>query len=163
VGEQVVGRHLGPTCHRDPDADGNDDRPAVELDRLAERSGDTFRRCRRLSDAADPIEQDREFIAALARRDIRCADGGAEATTDFGEQSIAGAVTKRIIDNLEVVEVKEQDGDVPTTPVTAGDRPLDVIPEEDPVGESGQRIVKRVVDELLLEALLLGRVDEQAL
>ena len=41
--------------------------------------------------------------------------------------------------------------------------PLEVIAEEHPVGQPGQRIVEGVVDELRLEALPVGRVDEQPL
>jgi hypothetical protein len=37
-----------------------------------------------------------------------------------------------------------------------------VLAEQDPVGQPGQRVVERVVQELRLEPLLLGRVDEEA-
>ena len=48
-------------------------------------------------------------------------------------------------------------------PAPAREGPLDVVAEQDPVGQPGQRVVEGVVEELRLEALLVGRVDEQAL
>ena len=43
------------------------------------------------------------------------------------------------------------------------ERPVEVLAEEGAIGEPGQRVVEGVVEELRLEPLLLGGVDEQAL
>ena len=86
-----------------------------------------------------------------------------QAAGDLDQEPVAGPVTERIVDDLEVVEVEEQHRDLGPAPAAACQRPLDVVAEEDPVGQPGQRVVQRVVEELLLEALLVGRVDEQAL
>jgi hypothetical protein len=72
-------------------------------------------------------------------------------------------VPERVVDLLEVVEVHEQQGDRPGRPAVAGEGPLEVVAEQDPVRQPGQRVVQRVVDQLRLEALAVGDLDEQAL
>ena len=79
------------------------------------------------------------------------------------EDPVAGAVAERVVDDLEVVEVEEQDGRARPAALAAGEGALDVVAEQDPVRQAGQRIVERVVAELRLEDLAVGRVDEQAL
>ena len=70
---------------------------------------------------------------------------------------------ERVVDRLEVVEVEEEHRDARPAPAPAGERPLDVVAEEDPVREPGQRVVEGVVEELRLEPLAVRRVDEEAL
>jgi hypothetical protein len=55
-------------------------------------------------------------------------------------------VAERVVDDLEVVEVEEEQGDARPAAPPAGQRALDVIAEQDPVGETGERIVERVVE-----------------
>ena len=61
---------------------------------------------------------------------------------------------------LKLSMSRKRTRDLCPAPPTAGQGPLDVVAEEDPIGEPGQRIVKGIVEELLLESLLLGGVDD---
>ena len=72
-------------------------------------------------------------------------------------------MSERIVDDLEVVEIDEQHGDLGPASRLARQRPFDVIAEEHAIGEPGQRIVEGVVEQLLLEVFLVGPVDEEAL
>ena len=61
-----------------------------------------------------------------------------------------------VVDDLEVVEVEEQDDGDRARP--AARQPLvDLLGEQGPVGEAGQRVVMGLVAELLLEPRELGQ------
>ena len=57
---------------------------------------------------------------------------------------------------LEVVQVDEQHGQVALA--RAGQGVLDPLGEQGPVGQAGQRVVERLVDELGLQLLAVGDV-----
>ncbi len=82
---------------------------------------------------------------------------------DLDEEAVARRVSERVVDDLEVVHVEEQDGDAGSPSAGPIQGPIEVLAEEGPVGEPGQRVVEGVVEELRLQPLLFGRVDEQAL
>ena len=72
----------------------------------------------------------------------------------------ARIVAERVVDVLEVVEVEEHDSHVAPGAAGQRERVLDAIAEEVPVGEPGQRIVKRQLAQLLFEALALADVAQ---
>ena len=111
----------------------------------------------------DALEQDRELVAALPGRDVLGPDRARQALGDLDEEAVAGPVAERVVDDLEVVDVEEQDGDAGSATARAVERPVEVLAEQRPIGEPGQGIVEGVVEQLRLETLLLGGVDEQAL
>ena len=95
--------------------------------------------------------------------DVVRPDRLGEPPGDLDEDPVAGAVPERVVDRLEVVEVEEEHRDARPAAAPAGEGPLDVVAEEDPVREPGQRVVEGVVEELRLEPLAVRRVDEEAL
>ena len=63
-------------------------------------------------------------------------------------------MAEAVVDRLEVVEVDEQDGQPAAAPRCGSDeRVLEAVDEQRPVGEPGQRVVERLVAELVLERL----------
>ena len=76
---------------------------------------------------------------------------------DGDQQLVARPVAHRVVDELEVVEVDEEDAHDPR-PSSAGECPLDPVPEQHPVREPGERVVERPVGELVLQLPLLGDV-----
>ena len=152
-------------ARRDGDADRpvDDDRLPAELDRAAQLAEDPLGGRGRLFLRDDVDEQDRELVAALAAHDVALPNRSGQALRDAAQDVVAHRVAERVVDPLEVVEVHEQQGDAARLASLASERPLEVIAQQDAVGEAGQRIVQRVVDQLGLEALAVGRVDEQAL
>jgi hypothetical protein len=65
-------------------------------------------------------------------------------------------VAQAVVDVLEVVQVDEQDGQVARG--RAGQGVLDPLGEQGPVGQAGQPVVERLVDELGLELLAVRDV-----
>ena len=55
------------------------------------------------------IDQDRELVATEPSGDIVGAQDFAQAVGDVHEEAIARRVAQRVVDDLEVVEIEEQD------------------------------------------------------
>ncbi len=134
-----------------------------EHDRAAQLAQHPLGRRDRLVLATHPAEEDRELVAALAPDDVFGPDRAGQPLGDLDEDLVAGRVAVGVVDPLEVVEVDEQQPDQPAAPVPSRQRPLEVVAHEHTIREARQRIVEGVVDELRLEPLAIGHVDEQAL
>jgi len=67
-------------------------------------------------------------------------------------------VAERVVDDLEVVQVDEQDGDAPL----GAERAAEALEEELAVGQAGERVVVGLPGELGLGGLALGDVDAVA-
>ena len=68
------------------------------------------------------------------------------------EQRVAGRVAEAVVHRLEVVEVDEQHRELPAVALEPGGRVVDPVAEQRLVGEPGQRVVERLVRELVLRA-----------
>ncbi len=77
---------------------------------------------------------------------------------DAAQQPVAGAVPERVVDELEVVEVDEQQRDRALAPPRARDRGAHARLELRAVGEPGQRVEEREPAQLLLGPHVLGDV-----
>src|SRR6185503_9871359 len=87
------------------------------------------------------------------------SDGQLEAAGGLDEERVAGAVAERVVDQLEAVEVEEEDAEEAVLLASrVADAVAQAVDEERPVGEAGEGVVERVVDELLLGELALGGV-----
>ena len=164
MGQQVVGDHAAAASEGDPDADPDDERSAIELDRPAELRGDPLGHRDRLGLVADALDQERELVATLARGDVadphdrptrRCATSTSRRSPAPCPSESLTTLKSSMSRNRTATRVPASRG--------ALERPVEVLAEEGPVREPRQRVVERVVEELRLEPLLLGRVDEQAL
>src|SRR5439155_9936461 len=109
-------------------------------------------------DALDVLEQQREFVAAEARRGVADADARRQALADLDEDLVAGGVPEAVVDRLEVVQVEEHDGEAGALAPAASERVANPLDEQRPVGEPGDRVVERLVRELLLECAALADV-----
>ena len=76
---------------------------------------------------------------------------------DLAEHEVAGRVAERVVDRLEVVEVHEQHRHRAAVARLALERVFDAVLEQRAVREPGDRVVERLVRELLLERLALAR------
>ena len=75
------------------------------------------------------------------------------------EELVAREVAEAVVDELEAVEVEEEDGEVVVVvAATPGHGLPQPVEEEGAVGQPGEGIVERVVEDLLLGALALGDV-----
>ena len=105
---------------------------------------------------------DDELVAAGAGREVRGAQHALEPLGERDEQVVAGRVAERVVDELEPVEVEEQDRDVRVRPGRAPQRPVERLEQERPVGETGERVVRGVVGQPVLELLAVGDVEHHA-
>ena len=101
--------------------------------------------------------QDGELVAAHARDRVGLADQLAQALGRQLEQLVAGGMTQRIVDVLEVVEVEQVHGQQLAAP-RAREGLLEALVEQHAVGQAGKRVVQRHVHDLGLRAALLGDV-----
>ena len=77
---------------------------------------------------------------------------------DLLQDGVAGGVSEAVVDRLEVVEVDEDHAHRRLLARRPGERVLDAVGEQRPVGEAGDGIVERLVGELVLEELALADV-----
>jgi hypothetical protein len=75
---------------------------------------------------------------------------------------IAGEVSEPIVVGLEMVDIAEQDGDLLAG--LAPERPVhrQIVRQGSAVAEPGERVMARILDESLVEAVQLGLALDQA-
>src|SRR5262245_37052290 len=93
-------------------------------------------------------EQHHEFLAAIARDEIRVAHVSGEVLPDDAQDLVARLVPVRVIDALEAVDIPREDADRPLEALPALEFLLDAIVVRGPVRNAGERVDHR-------EALLL--------
>ena len=79
-----------------------------------------------------------------------------EPLGDPDEQLVPRRVTEGVVDDLEVVEVEEDDGDGPPVPPVQGQGVLQPVEEQRPVGQAGQHVVEGLVPQQRLAGRQLG-------
>ena len=109
VADDVRGDLGGVAGARDADARGDRDvlvadevrRPELAHEPLGHRDGAL--QVRRV------LGQHGELVAAEPGHEVAVPDGAGDPLGDRDEQGVAGGVAERVVDDLEVVEVEEQD------------------------------------------------------
>jgi len=144
--QQLVPDHLaGLGVH---DSDGAADRELLvpDRERLVERRHQPQRDL--LGRRGGRVrQQDHELVAAEPRRDGPVRQVGADPGGGSLEQLVADHVAVRVVHELEPVEVEQQQRRAGARGGQRGDRPL---PGDVPVGEAGERVVRRGVGEPVL-------------
>ena len=100
----------------------------------------------------DARQHHRELVAAQPRDDVLRAHGMPEPAGHGDEQRVADGVAERVVDDLEVVEVDEQDAERLRAGRELGAQALH---EQQPVGQLGERVVVGLMVELLLQRVQL--------
>ena len=100
---------------------------------------------------------------AEARDHVGLARAHAEALRQLDQQLVAGVVAQRVVHELEVVQVQEQDADAEVEPAGTRERALEHLLEQRTVRQTGQLVVVREERDLLLGRLALGDVEDHAL
>ena len=101
-------------------------------------------------------QEHRELIATEARYQALSPDLALQPTSDRHENLVAYRVSKVVVDVLEVIEVKEQEGGALLG--TLGKDLLEVAS----VGEPRERVVLGLVCKLVFDVLALGDIGENA-
>ena len=150
VGHQRVGALAGLVRDRDADA-RRDPRRFPPSSVSAPRSSSRIRRATAAASASvDGVEQDDELVATDAGHHVAGTDRGPDPPAAPDQELVAGGVPEGVVDVLEAVEIEEQHGHRPVPPAQIGDRPSEVLQEDPPHGQVGQRVVHGQLGELML-------------
>ena len=145
--EQFVGVEGLRAVVRAADRGRDDDLAVVDRDRPAQRVEDAPGSLCAFG-ARCVLADDRELVPAEPCDRVAVSDGRVQSLGYLDEHAIAGLVTERVVDDLEVVEIAEQDRDDLTRAAGLRERVLEPVPEQQPVRETGEAVVKRLIGEL---------------
>src|SRR5665213_906513 len=98
---------------------------------------------------------DREFVATKPCRQVRVPETAAQATGYRFEELIADRMSERIIDALEFVDVDIKNRQL-FTGLHLAERVFELLAEQYPIGQVGQRVVMCQVSDLLVRSFALG-------
>src|SRR4051794_18931321 len=112
--------------------------------------------------AIDAVAHDRELIGPEAADRVAGADDRLDRLRGLDQDAVARAVAEAVVDELEAIDVDEQHRDATARGLGAAQRELEVVEEQEAVGQPGQGVVQRLVVELALEARALDRVTDGA-
>ena len=157
-----VAEHLAHALARrgggDADAGGDEHLVAAQHEGLRHGAGEPLDQGLLFLGSGGILDQDGELVAAEPGDGVGGTGAGAEALGGQHQQLVALAVTKAVVDLLEVIEVEEEHGDGVPLPLRELERVIHAVAEEGAVGQPGERVVEGLVQQLLLEALPLGDV-----
>ena len=108
--------------------------------------------------AVGALDQDRELVTAQARHRVGAPGTRQEPLGGGDQQPVALGVAQAVVHRLEVVEIEEQHRHGVAAPLRQRQRVTHPVPEQCPVGEPGERVVERLMGELLLQPLPLAHV-----
>ena len=98
-----------------------------------------------------------KFVAAEPGDQVGRLDAGLDAGRDRFQQFVADMMSERVVDALEFVDIDIEQGEL-----LAGNRlvqlALDLLAEQHPVRQVGQRVVMRKMRDLFVGAPALGDV-----
>ncbi len=126
---------------------------AVEHERAPQLGREAVGDATDVGEAGDALEQDHELVAAEAGDRVAGAQCRRQALGRGHQQLVAGAVAERVVDDLEVVDVTEQDREPAAGLAPALERGGQHAVEPRPVRQPGERV------EPLGVALAVGDVD----
>ena len=157
IANQVIGRFL--SRHQTRDADTGVHREFLAADREGRRElpGDP------VGDSVGDLlilhisQEHRELITAEPGHGIPRTKRRGDPSPDGHQQLVAHLVAERVVDRLEIIQVEEENGN-PAFRVRA-QRVIEVDPEGGPIGQVGERVMERLMGQLLLEGLTLAHVS----
>ena len=101
------------------------------------------------------VQQYRELVTAEAGQGGTGRRDGEQPVRDLHQHLVTDRVADGVVDVLEPVQVEQGQG-VAVGAGGAGQRPLHPLSEHDPVGQSGQWVVQRLIAQLPLQRFLLA-------
>lgn len=95
------------------------------------------------------LQHDAELIAAEPGDGVLLAERCTQPARDTDQNLVAGLVAEHVVHGLESIEVQEQHRDRSSLPARTCDRVLQLLDEQRPVRQSGERIVERLMLKLV--------------
>jgi hypothetical protein len=118
--------------------------------------------CEAAPGIGDPLDDDQELVATQAADGVRFPHQPPQAPRHLAEDPIAGLMAERVVDDLEAVEIDEQDrqfGFIAVRPLHCLVQP---VAQQQSVRQTGERIVVRLMVELIVRPAQLGDIREHA-
>ncbi len=103
--------------------------------------------------AVQTLQQDGEFVGAHARQGVAIAQQPEQAAAQGDQQGIAHRMAARIVEHLEAVDIDQQQRAVGSLAQRQRQRQIQAVFEQHAIGQSGQRVVMRQPDQLLVAGL----------
>ena len=165
--EQRLGVRPVIGIEADPQARGHEQLAAAHHHRALHRLAHLARDRDRVLHVVDLRGEQHELVAADARQRVVLAKQRRDALRDEAKQRVARAVAQRVVDHLEAVEIEEEHRELVTVAVRVGDRQVEPVQEELPVGQAGERVMIREMLDLRARvhaglALVLEQPDNEA-
>ena len=132
---------------------------ATDHERLPEAVDQAPRQQAWLVRAAHVGLQDHELVAAQPANRVGLAQAGMQALGGRLEQQITARQAEGVVDALEPIQIEQQHRHHPAAPARARQRLVEIIPEQRPVGQAGERIMAGLMTHLGLGPFLLGDVQ----
>ena len=117
---------------------------------------------RGLLGAGDVLAEHGVLVAAHPGQGVARAQEAGQALGHGHQQPVAALVAEAVVDHLEAVDVEDEEGDGGPVAQGAGQRVLQPVPEQDPVGQVGEAVVEGLAGELDLEPAPLADVADEA-
>jgi len=114
----------------------------IQCDRLVERGHDAFGDEGCVVVVVNVWAEDGELVAGQPGDRVDGADGAGQSPADFGEQPVAGFVPEPVVDLFEAVQVQITHGEGAGMPVQLVEGKPQVVEEQIPVRQAGQRVVQ---------------------
>ena len=158
VAQQTLGRRI---TGGDGDAEAGRDAQLVTGDvaRAAERLEHAFADAFGL-ESRDIVTHDDELVAADPRHRVAGTDRAGDSLGSETQERIAGAVTKRVVDDLELIDIEEHHAELGAAPARAGQSVEQAVVEQGAIWQTGERVVKGLVGKIVFHALAFGDVLE---
>src|SRR5260221_665965 len=141
-GEQRLRVAAVGRINADPDAQRDIELLPVDLAELRqgreELAGDLGQDGR----VADFLDQEHELVSAQARDDVALAHAGDQALGGFLQHPVAELVAEGVVDVLEAVDVHEEQRHRPRVTFRPGERALELLVEQYPVGQAREVVVR---------------------
>ena len=131
-------------------------------ERRSQLGGDRLGRRARRALIDGTLHEHEELVAALARDDVAGPARFAQPLRNHHQQLVSDRVTEAVVHELEVVQVDEEHRAAAAAALRICDRDGQVLLEQGPVGQVGERIVERQMGKPLLARAAHGHVEEHA-
>ena len=110
-----------------------------------------------IADISNSRLNDRKLVATQPCDKIGVSDTAPDAGSHGLQQLIADMMSERVVDTLELVDVDIEQSELPA-PAGFLQFALDLVAEQHPVRQIGQRIVMREVSDLLIGTPAFGHI-----
>ncbi len=161
--EHLLGAARLSVGERDPHRRGEEDLAVVEGDGRAQRLA------QRLGEGDDALglalrqQNERELVAGEARQRVLRLQQAAEPARERQQDRVADRDADGIVDLLEAVEIDHDHGRLDRrVGLGEGEHAFEAVEEQLAVGQPGEVVVHRVVQQPLFRVLELGDVGERA-